>query len=455
MGLPGCHDVVPRRVLLEHEPHRLDEVAGEAPVPPRLEVAETQFLRLALLDRGHAQRDLARDEILATAGRLVVEEDAVRDVHPVSFAIVDRDPVAEDLGDPVGRPGVERGRLPLRVLLDEPEHLRAAPLLDAGLELRLAHRVEQAHHAEGRDVRGVLGHLERDFDVALRRQVVGLVGRYRLERPHEAVLIHEVAVVQHEALADVVDPPGVEGAAAPDEAVDLVALFEEELREVAAVLTGDPRDQGLLRCHWRPSRPPGQSSNLTPTPRRGSKTLEKEKGTVALRPSAAMRIRGYYRSAAPSAPRGYGRGSLRTSSGAVGAPIRSDSRGRFGAIPPPSLAGLTPGPRIRTKQRRFNAFARSRRTLGDAISCGDATLPYRSRNVRTGPCRRSAGSGAASSCGRGSSARCRGRGRWCRGCRGSRRDARGCTAARTASAPGAAAAAGPRAPACPSSAAPP
>ena len=40
------------------------------------------------------------------------------------------------------------------------------------------------------------------------------------------------------------DPPGVERAAASDDAVDLVAHVEEELCQVAAVLTGDPGDEG-------------------------------------------------------------------------------------------------------------------------------------------------------------------------------------------------------------------
>ena len=40
------------------------------------------------------------------------------------------------------------------------------------------------------------------------------------------------------------DPPGVERAAASDDAVDLVAHVEEELCQVAAVLAGDAGDEG-------------------------------------------------------------------------------------------------------------------------------------------------------------------------------------------------------------------
>jgi len=83
--------------------------------------------------------------------------------------------------------------------------------------------------------------------VALRGEVVDLAGLDRLQRPGQAVLVDEVAVVQREAVADVVDPPGVEGAAAADEAVDLVSLLQEQLGEIAAVLPGDARDQSSGR----------------------------------------------------------------------------------------------------------------------------------------------------------------------------------------------------------------
>ena len=45
VGLARGDDVVVRLVLLEHEPHRLDVVAGEAPVALRVEVAEREFGR--------------------------------------------------------------------------------------------------------------------------------------------------------------------------------------------------------------------------------------------------------------------------------------------------------------------------------------------------------------------------------------------------------------------------
>ena len=79
--------------------------------------------------------------------------------------------------------------------------------------------------------------------------------------------VGEVAVVQDEAavrlvrvLVEVVDALGVEGRGAALDAVDLVALGEQELGEVGAVLAGDAGDQSLFHLSscsldsWAPAR---------------------------------------------------------------------------------------------------------------------------------------------------------------------------------------------------------
>ena len=45
-------------------------------------------------------------------------------------------------------------------------------------------------------------------------------------------------------LVEVIDPAGVERGGAPLDPMHMVALLQEELREVAAVLPGDTGDQG-------------------------------------------------------------------------------------------------------------------------------------------------------------------------------------------------------------------
>ena len=135
--LVGGDDVVVGIVLLEHEPHHVDVLLGVAPVAAGVEVAEVEGLLQAELDPRGRPGDLARDEGLAAAGRLVVEEDAVAGMEVVALAVVDGQPVGVDLRAPVGRTRPERRALGLRHLLHLAEHLRGrglvvADLLDAG-----------------------------------------------------------------------------------------------------------------------------------------------------------------------------------------------------------------------------------------------------------------------------------------------------------------------------------
>ena len=58
--------------------------------------------------RADGARDLARDERLAAARRLVIEEDAVDGEEAVGLAIVDRHPVRVDLRHAVRAARIER-----------------------------------------------------------------------------------------------------------------------------------------------------------------------------------------------------------------------------------------------------------------------------------------------------------------------------------------------------------
>jgi len=86
--------------------------------------------------------------------------------------------------------------------------------------------------------------------VALRAEVVDLVGLEVVDEVGHLARVGEVAVMEEHPGAgdvgvdvDVVDPAGVEGGRAPDDAVDLVSFGEEELGEVRAILAGDAGDQ--------------------------------------------------------------------------------------------------------------------------------------------------------------------------------------------------------------------
>ena len=89
----------------------------------------------------------------------------------------------------------------------------------------------------------------------LRGQVVDLVGLGLLDDADEVGGVGQVAVVHEEAHAglvrvvvEMVDAVGVEQAGAALDAVHHVALLEQELGQVGAVLPGDAGDECRL-CH--------------------------------------------------------------------------------------------------------------------------------------------------------------------------------------------------------------
>ena len=88
------------------------------------------------------------------------------------------------------------------------------------------------------DVGGIFRCLEADRDMALRAEIVDLVRLDLADDAGEVGGVGQIAIVQAafgvrrvRILIDVVDPLGVEGRGAALDAVDLVALFEEEFRK--------------------------------------------------------------------------------------------------------------------------------------------------------------------------------------------------------------------------------
>ena len=197
--------------------------------------------------------DLARDEVLAAARRLVVEQDAVDGEQPVGLAVVDGLPMGVDLGAGVGAARMKRRGLALRSLGDLAEHLGGPGLIEAHLAVVplvvIADRLEQSERAQPDHVGGVLRLVEGDPDVRLRRQIVDFVGPGLLDYPSQPGAVAEVAVMKLkplaglEALAEMIDPPRGEAGSAAHDAVDLVALVQEQFGDIRAVLTGDTSDQ--------------------------------------------------------------------------------------------------------------------------------------------------------------------------------------------------------------------
>jgi hypothetical protein len=63
------------------------------------------------------------------------------------------------------------------------------------------------------------------------------------QRVDERALVEQVALVQRDPIAQVLDALELLGRGAAHHAVDLVALLEQQIGEIGAVLARDPGDQ--------------------------------------------------------------------------------------------------------------------------------------------------------------------------------------------------------------------
>ncbi len=249
--------------LLEHQPHRFDVIAGEAPVAFGVEVAEIQFFLESFLDAGGGAGDFAGDKCFAAAGAFVIEEDAVAGEHAVALAVIDSLPVAIDLGAGIGAAGIEGGCFGLRGLDDFAVHLAAGGLIKADGQSGVANGFEKIHGTHGIDGDGINGLIEADANVRLRAEVINFVRLNAREDFSQADAVDEIAVVEKKmgvgivAVAiEVTDAVGVEGTAAADDAVNIVSFVEEKFGEIRAVLSGDTGDHGrLARFGWHEYAP--------------------------------------------------------------------------------------------------------------------------------------------------------------------------------------------------------
>ena len=184
----------------------------------------------------------------------MVEQDAVRGEDAVGLPIIDGDPVGVELGRGIGAAGIERRRLALRRLPDLAEKLAGRCLVEARVVLQPqdTYGLQEAQSPQRVGVGRVLRGLERDLDVALRGEVVDLVGPDLLDDADQVAGIRQVSIMQEkvrvllvQVLIEPIDTGGVEERAAPLDAMDGVPLPQQERGQIGPVLAGDARDQ---RC---------------------------------------------------------------------------------------------------------------------------------------------------------------------------------------------------------------
>ena len=198
-------------------------------------------------DTTGSQRDLTSDEVLATALRLMVEQDAVDSEHPVSIAVLLDHPEAILLCDSIRRVGVERSRLALGNFLDLAVQLGGGSLIYlAGLgQTADTNGFQHTQNAQSVHIAGIFRSIKGDLNMALSGQIIDLIGLDLAHQTDQTRGIGQIAVVQGDSvlLDQVVNTSGVGDGRPADDAVDLIALLQKELCQIGTILTSDTGNQ--------------------------------------------------------------------------------------------------------------------------------------------------------------------------------------------------------------------
>ena len=101
--LAAADDVVVGLFGLQHAPHRLDVVASEAPVTPRLRRLPRYSRSCAGLNARRRRASLCSHEGLSATRTLVIKQDAAAGKEAVGLAVVDGRVVTKQLGGGMGR----------------------------------------------------------------------------------------------------------------------------------------------------------------------------------------------------------------------------------------------------------------------------------------------------------------------------------------------------------------
>ena len=223
------------------------------PVALSVHVAKVQAFFESVLDAGSCTGDFAGDERFTTQWAFVVEENTVARKHSIRFAVVHGDPIGVHFCGSVWAARVKWSFFCLRNLLNLAVKLTRARLVKFGFvgEAENADGFKNTQSTDAVGVCCIFRSFKAHLNVALRCEVVDFGWLNLLDDADEVRAVGHVSVVKHKAgigsvrvLVDMIDTLGVEGARAAFNAVNFVALREQEFREICSVLACNACDEG-------------------------------------------------------------------------------------------------------------------------------------------------------------------------------------------------------------------
>ena len=181
----------------------------------------------------------------------MVEQDAGAAEHVVRFPILPDDPKTVQLGHRIGGTGVKRGLFALGNFLHLAVQLGGGRLVNTRLLCQpgKSDRLQNAQHTEGVNIRCVLRRVKADMDMTLRGEVVNLVRAHGADHFVDRACIGQISIVEVELREpfQVCDTLSVIHAAAANQAVNVVALIQQKLRQIRAVLPCHTGNQCLFQ----------------------------------------------------------------------------------------------------------------------------------------------------------------------------------------------------------------
>ena len=130
-GSDTCSNyIITRGRLLQDEVHRLDIVFGVPPVALRAEVTHIELILHTQRYPAESTGYLAGYKSFTAYRRFVVEEDTIRGVHIIGFAVIYSNPIGIQFSDCIRRTRIERSALTLRYFLYQTVKFRSRSLID-------------------------------------------------------------------------------------------------------------------------------------------------------------------------------------------------------------------------------------------------------------------------------------------------------------------------------------
>ena len=250
-----CRDhIVIRLILLQDQPHALHIVLRITPVTQAVQVAQLQMVLQAAGNPSGRPGNLPGHESLAAALTLMVEQDAVAGEDAVSVPVLPDHPEAVLFCHSVGGIGMEGRILVLGHLFHLAVQFGSGGLVHpAGLvQSGVVHRFQDPQHTQGIHVSGVFCRLKGNLHMALCRQVVDFIRLHASDDPADAGGVGQVALMDHQLVQNMINSGRCRHRTSSDNAVHFISLFQQQLRQIASVLSRNTSNQCLFHYSYAP-----------------------------------------------------------------------------------------------------------------------------------------------------------------------------------------------------------